>query len=135
VKARSGDVKDRQVSLEPRAIRALQQQAAIANTGPVFRRRNGTPWNSDTILAGAQVNREFQKIAKGAGIDRHVFLHMIRHSWATWHYCVHQDLKKLREDGAWESLEMADRYSHLAPSGMREEILAFWGRDQTLGDC
>jgi hypothetical protein len=51
---------------------------------------------------------------------------MIRHSWASWHYAVYKDLKKLRDDGAWESLEMADRYSHLAPSGMVPEILAFW---------
>ena len=29
-------------------------------------------------------------------------------------------------DGAWDSLAMADRYTHLAPETMIPEILAFW---------
>ena len=59
---------------------------------------------------------------------------MIRHSWASWHYAVHRDLKRLRDDGAWESLEMADRYSHLAPAGMAAEIQAFWMATQARDD-
>ena len=92
----------------------------------MFTRADGTAWHPDPTISGAQLNRAFQAAAAKAGINRRVFLHMMRHSWASWHYAVHKSLKKLREDGAWESLEMADRYTHLAPDGMVPEILAFW---------
>jgi integrase len=128
VKARPGDVKDRIVELEPRAVAALGALASNGQLGAVFRRANGDLWHPDPSFSGSQLNRAFQKAAKAAGLDRRVFLHMIRHSWASWHYCVNKNLKKLKEDGGWESLEMADRYAHLAPDSMLAEILAFWGR-------
>lgn len=127
VKARAGDVKDRIVDLGPRALAALRKPAGDRAAGPVFRRGDGSRWHPDPKVSGAQLNRAFQKCAAEAGITRRVFLHMIRHSWASWHYAVHKDLKRLMNDGGWESLDMADRYSHLAPDGMVPEILAFWG--------
>ena len=126
VKSRVGDVRDRIVVLHPRALRALRQLGGDASSGRVFRRADGSPWHADPRTSGAQLNRLFQDIAREAGLNRPVVLHMIRHSWASWHYAVHRDLKRLREEGAWESLEMADRFSHLAPSGMASEILDFW---------
>ena len=127
----SGDVKDRIVDLEPRAVAALSGLPGDKKCGPVFKRADGTPWHPDVRVSGAQLNRAFQACASEAGIQRHVFLHMIRHSWASWHYAVHRDLKRLQSDGCWESLDMAGRYSHLAPAGMVPEILAFWARVQT----
>ncbi|WP_332903277.1 tyrosine-type recombinase/integrase [Falsiroseomonas bella] len=121
-------MKDRLGDLEPRAVAALQRQRAVSSSGQVFRRADGSEWHPDPKVSGAQLNKAFRKIARAAGIDRHVTLHMIRHSWASWHYCVHRDLKRLKEEGAWESLEMADRYAHLAPPGMAPEIERFWGR-------
>ena len=129
----SGDVKDRIVDLEPRAVAALSGLPGDKKSGPVFRRADGTPWHPDVKVSGAQLNRAFQACADEAGIRRHVFLHMIRHSWASWHYAVHRDLKRLQSDGCWESLDMAGRYSHLAPAGMVPEILEFWGRGNTPG--
>ena len=130
VKSRAEDVKDRIVDLEPRAVAALRSLAADGPAaGPVFLRADGQRWHADTRISGAQINRAFQLAAAQAGIDRRVFLHMVRHSWASWHYAVHRNLKKLKDDGAWESLDMADRYSHLAPKGMMPEILTFWGSD------
>jgi integrase len=134
VKALSGDVKDRIVDLEPRAVAALAGLPGDKKIGPVFRRADGELWHADPKISGAQLNRSFQAIAKEAGIDRHVFLHMIRHSWASWHYAVHKNLKKLKDDGCWESLDMADRYSHLAPDGMVPEILRFWRRADVRGE-
>jgi integrase len=125
IKARPGEVKDRILDLEPRAVAALKGVWEPGRKGPVFRRRDGTLWNSDTRVSGAQLNCAFQEIA-AARIVRPVHLHMIRHSWASWHYAVHKDLKKLMKAGAWDSLAMADRYTHLAPDGMIPEILAFW---------
>ncbi len=127
IKARTGEVKDRILDLEPRAVEALAGLPQQGLEGPVFRRADGTPWHSDPRVSGAQLNRAFQAIADGA-IGRRVHLHMMRHSWASWHYAVHKSLKKLMVDGAWDSLAMADRYTHLAPETMIPEILAFWGR-------
>jgi integrase len=127
VKARSGDVKDRIIDLEPRAVALLRR---LSGEGRVFKRADGSDWHPDVKIAGAQLNRIFQAVAAEVGIKRKVSLHVIRHSWASWHYAVHKDLKRLKEDGAWESLEMADRYSHLAPAGMVPEILAFWRRSE-----
>ena len=116
------------MDLEPRAAAALGGLPGDKVTGPVFTREGGRAWHSNPTVSGSQLNKAFQKIAVDAGIERHVFLHMIRHSWASWHYAVNKDLKRLMADGAWESLDMADSYSHLAPPGMVPEILAFWGR-------
>ena len=125
VKSRPEDTKDRQLDLCPRAHAAL---AGRDNTsGPVFRRADGSPWHANPAISGAQVNTAFQAIARQVGITRHVSLHVMRHSWASWHYALHQNLKKLAQDGAWDSIAMADRYSHLVPAGMVPEILAFWG--------
>jgi integrase len=126
-------VKDRIVELQPRALAALARVKAYSEQGQVFRRDGGKLWHPDTRISGAQLNRTLQSVAEDIGLGRRVFLHMIRHSWASWHYAVHKDLKKLRDDGAWESLEMADRYSHLAPTGMAFEILAFWERADERG--
>lgn len=135
VKSRSEDVKDRIVELEPRAIGSLRLLAGDKPmVGPVFRRADGKLWHPNIKTSGAQLNCAFQAVAAEAGIERRVFLHMIRHSWASWHYAVHRNLKRLKDDGAWESLDMADRYSHLAPKGMVPEILAFWGRKADRAD-
>ncbi|WP_158745715.1 tyrosine-type recombinase/integrase [Acidisphaera sp. L21] len=120
-------MKDRIIELVPRAAAALSALPGAHLSGPGFRRVDGELWHPDIRISGAQLNRAFQKVAAEAGITRRVFLHAIRHSWASWHYAVHRNLKKLKDDGAWESLDMADRYSHLAPDGMVPEILAFWG--------
>ena len=128
VKALSGDVTDRIVELEPRAVAALSAMPGDKISGPVFRRPDGLLWHADPTISGAQLNRAFQEAAQKAGVDRHVFLHMGRHSWASWHYAVNKDLKMLMLNGGWQSLDMADRYSHLVPPRMVPEILTFWGR-------
>ena len=130
VKGRTGQPKDRVVDLVPRASAALRAMEALAEEGPVFRRADGSEWNPDPRVSGAQMNREFQEIAGWAGIGRHVHLHVARHTWASWHYAVHKDLKRLMREGAWDSIQCADRYAHLVPEGMVPEISAFWAADQ-----
>ena len=66
VKARSGDEKDRIVDLEPRAIVALAGLPGQKQAGRVFRRKDGSVWHPDPKVAGAQLNRAFQAIAKEA---------------------------------------------------------------------
>jgi len=133
IKSRPEDTKDRIVDLEPRALAVLREMQGDRTSGPVCLRADGKPWHPDPKISGSQLNRALKEAANLAGITRRVFLHMTRHSWAPWHYSVHRDLKKLKDDGAWESLDMAGRYSHLAPAGMVPEILKFWGRTEGQG--
>jgi integrase len=127
VKSKGEVVKDRIVDLNPRAVACLAGLPGDKVNGRIFMRADGTDWHPNPAIAGRQVNDAFKDIAKSAGIGRHVTLHVVRHSWASWHYAKHKDLKRLAADGAWDSVEMADRYSHLAPQGMVAEIDAFWG--------
>lgn len=52
--------------------------------------------------------------------------HGLRSVFASWHYCVHKDLRKLQDDGAWETISMVAHYTKVMPSHYRDEILAFW---------
>lgn len=52
--------------------------------------------------------------------------HDCRHTWATWHYCVHRDLLRLRDDGGWEKVAMVERYAKKMPDHYREQIIAWW---------
>jgi integrase len=53
--------------------------------------------------------------------------HAVRHTWATWHYCVHRDLLQLRDDGGWETVKMLERYAKKMPDAYRAQIVAWWG--------
>ena len=127
---KSGD--DRIVDLPPRAV------AALANipgdrTGRVFRKPNGDPYRStnDTKVgaSGGQIKRAFATAVKnGKIVGRRLTPHHCRHTWATWHYLVYRDPYKLRDDGAWHSATMVERYAKLAPATMLPEVLAFWGK-------
>lgn len=60
-------------------------------------------------------------------------VHTLRHSWASWHYAVHKDLLKLKQDGLWASVTMVERYAHVMQSGHEQEILDFWnGKSHVL---
>ncbi len=52
--------------------------------------------------------------------------HDCRHTWATWHYCVHKDLLLLRDAGGWESVSMVERYAKKMPDHYRDQVLAWW---------
>jgi hypothetical protein len=50
---------------------------------------------------------------------------VLRHSWTSWHYRIHKDLKLLQADGGWKSQDMLDTYVHLLPEAYSGEALAF----------
>lgn len=52
--------------------------------------------------------------------------HGLRHTWASWHYCVHRDPLQLRDDGGWETVKMVERYAKVMPSAYRDQIIAWW---------
>ncbi|AUQ40629.1 hypothetical protein NJ56_00925 [Yersinia ruckeri] len=59
-------------------------------------------------------NTAWRLVLKRAGIDNFRF-HDLRHTWASWLVQAGVPLTVLREMGGWESIEMVQRYAHLAP--------------------
>ena len=51
--------------------------------------------------------------------------YVLRHSWASWHYCMHKNLVLLEQDGAWSSTDMLAVYVHLVPEVYADDIRAF----------
>lgn len=56
---------------------------------------------------------------KRAGIEDFRF-HDLRHTWASWLIQSGVPLSALQEMGGWESIEMVQRYAHLAPNHLTE---------------
>lgn len=54
-----------------------------------------------------------------AGIDDFRF-HDLRHTWASWLIQAEVPLSALQEMGGWESIEMVQRYAHLASNHLTE---------------
>lgn len=50
-------------------------------------------------------------------------LYALRHSWASWHYCVNKDLLGLQIDGGWKTIEMVTHYAKKMPNTYRQDIL------------
>ncbi|MBS1035364.1 tyrosine-type recombinase/integrase [Gluconobacter cerinus] len=48
--------------------------------------------------------------------------HDLRHTWATWHYCLHHDILRLKDEGGWETIGMVTRYAKQMPASYRKEI-------------
>ncbi len=70
-------------------------------------------------------------IPKGAKKEKEWFVpeitpHGLRHTWASWHYCVHKDIMRLQYDGGWSTVTMVSRYAKLMPDIYRDEIMHWW---------
>ena len=115
--------RDRIVDLCPRALAALS--GLSRREGHVFRTRIGHPYLTRNRLAGGQIKTGWAYALKRAKITREVTPHGCRHTWATWHYCMHRDLLLLRQDGGWRDTSQCERYAKLAPAGMAAEIEAW----------
>lgn len=51
--------------------------------------------------------------------------HSLRHTWATWHYCLHRDLIRLKDDGGWATITMVTRYAKRMPDAYRDDVEAW----------
>jgi len=74
-------------------------------------------------------NTGFNAGKKRAGIDNFRF-HDLRHTWASWLVQSGVPLSILQEMGGWESIEMVQRYAHLAPAHLTEHACQI---DRILG--
>lgn len=64
-------------------------------------------------------NTAWRAALKRAGIENFRF-HDLRHTWASWLVQAGVPLSALQEMGGWESIEMVQRYAHLAPNHLTE---------------
>jgi integrase len=128
----------RDVPLGPRTIAAL---ASLPHRdGAVFRwslRRGAvelTRAYADQGLGwGGQIKKAWAGAIRRAGLDPAFTPHVLRHSWASWHYAAHRDLLLLKRDGDWSSVTLCERYAHLLPGGQEDGIRQFWGHRAGLG--
>lgn len=134
----------RVVQLLPAAV------AALANlphrTGRVFLDRRRRPYGGGDGEGRLALRAAWTTAAKKAGLpgttkkrprpDRESLVevfkpehtpHVLRHTWASWHYAIHKDLLLLKHDGGWSTTALVERYAHLIPAGQEAAIQRVWG--------
>lgn len=110
----------RYVSLPPAALAALD--ALPHRDGAVFLSRHRAPYT-----AAGSLRRLWRAAARAAGLPPEITPHVLRHTWASWHYALHRDLLRLARDGGWATTAQVERYTHLMPEGLQGAIRAVWG--------
>ncbi|CAM5769973.1 site-specific integrase [Bosea minatitlanensis] len=138
---------DRGVPLHPALIAALSR--SNRREGPVFLSHKGVPYE-EKAGEGGQIKTAFQGATRRAGLGKWVDTkkkdkdgkpvlqwttdvtpHTCRHTWATWHYAAHRDIRQLMELGGWKQISMVQRYTHVNVSNHAPSIAAL----PSLGDC
>lgn len=118
---------ERFAKLPPVAIQALVE--LNHRSGPVFRppprkTRLTVGYRYNGRIGGGQIKRAWSTACKKAKIEG-ATPHTLRHTYATWHYCMHRDLLLLKEDGGWQNVTMVARYAKMYPGGQADEIKAW----------
>lgn len=70
----------------------------------------------------SDANTAWRAALKRAGIENFRF-HDLRHTWASWLVQSGVPLSALQEMGGWESIEMVQRYAHLAPNHLTQHAM------------
>jgi len=120
----------RVAALPPRAIAELADLPY--HEGPVFRTPAGEPYYTSGRQGGGQIKTAWRGAIRRCGLGPDLTPHDLRHTWASWHYALHKDLLRLKQDGGWSSVELVERYSHLLPAGHEDEIRQFLGCDRDV---
>ena len=137
----------RVVSLPPAAIVALA--GLSGRDGAVFRSRLGEPYRASEAGGGGQIRKPWASACAAAGLPGtwgkwtkkglpthrantwKIFApehtpHVLRHSWASWHYALHRDLLRLASEGGWADTKLVERYAHIMPAGHEAAIRRVW---------
>lgn len=88
-------------------------------------------WPGPEPVAGSRQHFPYRATPKtawltaveAAGLEGVTF-HTLRHTWASWHVMAGTPLPVLQQLGGWASIEMVQRYAHLAP----DHVASFAGR-------
>lgn len=93
----------------------------LPDDGAVFRTPKGRPY----VLrknGGGQIAGAFNAARDAAGLGRDVTPHVLRHTWATWHYAQNRDVLLLMTRGGWTRPDMALMYAKLAPADLADQL-------------
>ena len=137
VKQKQGTI--REIDLPPVVVAALS--ALREREGRVFRpaRHNSKRlaeegYRSTGRAGGGQIKTAWASALDRAGVP-YVKPHAMRHTWASWQYCLHRDLVRLQEEGGWETIGMVRRYAKRMPDAYKAQIKAwFSGRAVNLAE-
>lgn len=116
---------ERAAALPPLAVETLANLPG--RDGAVFRRDDGEPYHDAERQYGGQIKTAWRTALRRAKIAAPTTPHDLRHTWASWFYCVSKNLLLLKDEGGWKSLSMVERYTHLMPSSLAPEIAKVWG--------
>ena len=111
------------VALNETACRVLRmqigkhQQYVFVHT-EAWHRADGSP-TAKVRKMRVDDNTAWSTGLRRAGITNFRF-HDLRHTWASWLVQAGVPLTALQEMGGWESIEMVQRYAHLAPNHLVE---------------
>lgn len=95
------------VPLNTDAMEVLSEQMGTNRGTHVFTYKDN-PVTRTTTAA-------WKKAIARAEIDPEFTFHCLRHTWASWHVMAGTPLSVLQTLGGWRSLDMVQRYAHLAP--------------------
>jgi len=139
-------------SLSPAQVDLKQATAHITHGEAKSKRARAVPLNQDAIPVlkrrmekarrlvftrdtGAELevmirepdSRDWDRACKAVGIEDFHW-HDLRHTWASWHVQAGTPLMVLKELGGWETIEMVQKYAHLAPSHLaaHAQTVNFW---------
>jgi|GEM_PF-444806 len=109
-------------------------------------REIGEAYSGNGRTSGGQIKSGWSVACRKAGLPGHmrvwtpvgqekpksVFVpdvtpHDARHTWASWQYCLHKDLMRLKADGGWGNITTVTRYAKVMPDAYRDEILEWLG--------
>ena len=100
------------IPLNADAMRVLEQQRKIRQSFGLMNHNRVFTYKGNPIAIAN--TRAFKEALKKAGITDFCW-HGLRHTWASWHVQAGTSLHELQELGGWKSIEMVQRYAHLAP--------------------
>lgn len=113
---------ERVITLIPRTIAAWSLLPTCGKPGPLFRRLDGTPFETGKN-SGGQIAKPFRRAVTATGMDPSLITpHVCRHSWATWFYAQTMDVLRLKAEGGWKSDEW-QRYTRSRLPSIGEEAL------------
>ena len=123
----------RNAHLPPRVVVSLARLSP-GTSGSVFLRPDGRPYQDRGGEYGGQIKTAWAGAIRRAGLDPNFTPHTCRHTWASWHYALHKDLLKLKQDGGWSSVALVERYAHLMPAGQEPAIRQWLGEPHQIGE-
>jgi integrase len=151
----TGMREDEILSLSWSQVDMARCHAWVTAQGAKSKRARAVPLNSDAMAlllqragkhptlvftrparSGGQVrqisqvdSRDLLRACQAVGIKDFHF-HDLRHTWASWHVQSGTPLMVLKELGGWETIEMVQKYAHLAPTHLAShaETVTFWSQ-------